>query len=174
MNQKIVFLILALMFLFTTNMPAAKLPPISSIAPSIEIISSELKETATTFNRWLQQDNVPNRINFRTRSGFVLLRKEDIIFLKIDVKSGDLLLHYRKEGQIRKASIQASLASVLDKLNAFPFLKINRSTIVNINEATEFEGTRRDAHLVMNDASKIKVSRSNSGVLHDWINSLSV
>ena len=134
--------------------------------------SSELESCKARFSEWVRQDNMPNRLSFPTRTGFVLLRKEDIVYMEIDSKSSNLILSFRKNGATDKIACTMSLSKALEHLSDFPFLKVSRSAIVNINEVSAYEGTRRDACLVMSDDSKVKVSRSMTGVLHDWISGL--
>lgn len=174
MYQKKGFLILALLLLLTTSISAADLTMAPLIMPTEQVTAPKSEETTanTAFYRWARQDNVPDRVSFQTRSGFVLLRKRDIMLIQVDAKTRDLLLYYRKKGQIKKVAISTSLCKVKDKLNEFPFLQVSRSAIVNINEVAEYEGTKRDACLVMEDDSKISVSRSKAGILYDWFNNL--
>ena len=135
--------------------------------------SSELESCKARFSEWVRQDNMPNRLSFPTRTGFVLLRKEDIVYLEIDSKTSNLILSFKKNGVTNKIACTMSLNKALENLPDFPFLKVSRSAIVNTNEISAYEGTRRDACLVMSDDSKVKISRSMTGVLHDWISGMS-
>lgn len=121
---------------------------------------------------WLRNDKTSDRLSFPTRTGFVLLRKKDIVCIKVDSKSGDLLLQYKKDGLLKQVVCQLNLATAFAKLQTFPFVKVSRSTIVNMDEVDQLEGTRRDAHLLMNDGSKIKISRNIAGTIYDWLNHL--
>jgi len=135
-----------------------------------QVLSSNKNDSrGETLQNWLRQDKIPDRVSFSTHSGFVLLRKEEIIFITIDSKAGSVLLYYRKNGQVKKTLCPINLIQAFAKLPAFPFVKVSRSTIVNMNAVEMFEGTRRDAHLLMDDGSKIKVSRNMAGVIHDWL-----
>ena len=127
------------------------------------------ERTNLLIQNWMRNDKTPDRVSFPTRTGFVLLRKKDIAFIKFDSKSGDLLLKYRKEGQLKEVKCKLNLMDAFAKLETFPFVKVSRSTIVNMNEVDQLQGTRRDAHLLMNDGSKIKISRRMTGNVYDWM-----
>lgn len=143
-------------------------PVVEQVTPT-----TKTETTTTTFAQWQRADKVPDRVSFPTRTGFVLLRKKELVFMTVDSKNGEVVIHYRKGGLLKKASCQVSLASVLKRVGDFPFLKVSRSTIVNMDEVEALEGTRRDAQLVLTEGSSIKVSRSIAGDLHDWMGSLS-
>ena len=130
--------------------------------------ASESQTYQRNVAEWLHQNSNRNRTSFPTLCGFVLVRKEEIISIAVDQKSNALVLNYRNRGVLKTALCNISLSKALDKLNAFPFVKISRSTIVNLDEADAYEGTRRDGHLVMSDGTKVRVSRSMSGLVHDW------
>jgi LytTr DNA-binding domain len=98
------------------------------------------------------------KICFSTRSGFLLLRKKDLLSISIHKLYGGLLLQFWNREKIKSMHCQGTLSGSLKKLNAFPFFQVNRSTIVNLNEVSEYVGTRRDAHLVLRDGSTVKVS----------------
>ncbi len=131
--------------------------------------ASESQNYQRNIAEWLHQNGTRNRTSFPTLSGFVLVRKEEIISIAVDAKSNGLVLNYRNRGSLKTVFCNLSLSKALDKLNAFPFVKISRSTIVNLDEVDGYEGTRRDGTLVMSDGSKLRVSRSMSGHVHDWI-----
>ncbi len=131
--------------------------------------ASESQTYQRTVAEWLHLNGNRSRTSFPTLSGFVLVRKEEIISIAVDSKSNGLLLNYRNRGILKSAFCSLSLSKALAKLNAFPFVKVSRSTIVNLDEVEAYEGTRRDGNLVMSDGSKIRVSRSMSGLVHDWI-----
>ena len=138
----------------------------SQIAQGTEIESSE---TTTTLARWIQQDTSTNRISFPTRAGFVLLRKEEIISLSINKLYGGILLQFWKNGEVKKVHCQTTIANALERLGEFPFVRVSRSGIVNMDQLSEYVGTRRDAHLLMTDGSMVKVSRNRAGEVYDWV-----
>ena len=64
--------------------------------------TSELENCKARFAEWVRQDNMPNRLSFPTKTGFVIVRKEDIVYLEIDSKTSNFLLSFRKNGAIQK------------------------------------------------------------------------
>lgn len=173
MKIKIAFWISLFVFFLNSPISANEHLPLQPPTTTTQVIkTSELESCKTRFAEWVRQENMPNRLSFPTRTGFVLLRKEDIVYMEIDSKTSNLILFFKKNGVTNKIASTTSLTKALENLRDFPFLKVSRSAIVNINEVSAYEGTRRDACLVMSDDSKVKVSRSMTGVLHDWISGL--
>jgi len=161
------FLICIFCFLITPELQASKALPLT---PTHQICNtSESQSYQRNVAEWLNQNGTRNRTSFPTLSGFVLVRKEEIISIAVDAKSNGLILNYRNRGVLKTVFCNLSLSKALDKLNAFPFVKISRSTIVNLDEVDAYEGTRRDGNVVMSDGSKLRISRSMSGLVHDWI-----
>lgn len=147
--------------------------PLNLSTPTTKVSqSNELESCKARFAEWIRQDNTPNRLSFPTRTGYVLLRKEDIVYMEVDSKTSHLILSFKKNGATQKIACTMSLAKALLQLPDLPFLKISRSAIVNLHEVSAYEGTRRDASLVMSDDSKLKISRSMTGILHDWVSNM--
>lgn len=155
---------ICLFFLGTTPVFASKENP--SPAP-ISIVDQSNRKT-NCFS-WLQNNSDPQRTSFPTRTGFVLLRKEDIIFVEVNSDKGGVVIHYRHQGIHKKERCNLKLLVIAKKIKGYPFLKISRSAIVNVNQIERYEGTRRDATLVMSNGTKVNVSRKIAGALHDWI-----
>lgn len=121
---------------------------------------------------WQKEDRIPDRVSFSTRAGYVLLRKEQILFLTVDSKYGGIHLHYEIDGVVKKVFCKTNLTNALEKLGSFPFVKVSRSNVVNLDKVALLEGTRREAKLVMSDGSNIKLSRDKIGLVCDWMESL--
>ncbi len=141
-------------------------------APVIQNTQNESCETNTSVRPWWNHERTPDRMSFPTRSGFALLRKEDIVLLTIDAKLGGLLLKYRKRDVLKSANCQLTLSKANEALGNYPFVKVSRSTIVNVNAIDQFIGNRRHAKLLMDDGSEVGVSRSMAKVLYDWLEKL--
>lgn len=139
--------------------------------PLEEIVSEENRSGNEPIREW-PRTNTSVRISFPTSTGFVLLRKEDLIYLTTHPKSENLLLAYWSRGTLKEATCNLSITKALEILKGFPFAKISRSTIVNMHEVNQYEGTRRDAVLRMSDDTRLKISRNYAGSIHDWIRDL--
>jgi DNA-binding LytR/AlgR family response regulator len=126
-------------------------------------------QTTGSIQAQAQQDLSFTRICFSTRSGFLLLRKEDILSVSIHKLYGGLLLQYWNRGTVKTTHCQGTLTGALENLDAFPFFQVNRAAIVNLHEVSEYVGTRRFAHLVLRDGSTVKVSRNRTALIYDWI-----
>ena len=51
--------------------------------------------TTTNFAQWRRADQVPDRVSFPTRTGFVLLRKKELVFMMVDTASLEFWETYR-------------------------------------------------------------------------------
>ena len=170
--MKLQSLLYIFLFQVITCLPlSANQTTTSSVAPVIHNTQSESCEN-TTVRPSLKHERLPDRMSFPTRSGFALMRKEDIVLLTIDTKMGGLLLKYRKRGVLKSAHCQLTLSKANEALNSFPFVKVSRSTIVNVNAIDQFIGNRRHAKLLMDDGSEVAVSRSMAKILYDWLENL--
>ncbi len=143
--------------------------PLISVSHQLE---SNEKEQAV-YRNWLRLDKVPNRISLATRSGFVVLREEEILSVLVHPNESGLLLSYRKNGKSYQVACRSNLSKVMERLGSFPFVKVSRKCIVNLNEVDRYEGTKRDASLVLTDGSKIKVSRNMAAPIYNWLEHLS-
>ena len=141
---------------------------IPSISESSVRVQQHSKGSSTRQHA-LQKNETTGRISFATRSGFVLLRKEDILSLSVHKLYAGLLLHYWSRGVVRTVHCQGTLNSVQEALGDCFFWQVSRSALVNLDEVVEYVGTKRDAHLVLTDGSTVKVSRNRAGAIYDWV-----
>lgn len=163
------------LFLFLSTISISGLEASSSFlnktaSTQIRIEAKESNQQKdTSLHNWLRQDRSNNRVNFPTRNGYILLRKEEIISFRINKLHGGLLLQYWNRGAVKTITCHLSLTDALSKLDEFPFLKVSRSAIVNLDQVSEYIGTRRNAHLKMKDGSQVKMSRKVAGAVYDWV-----
>ena len=141
---------------------------------NIQAPSSLTTTTSSIQQQSVNQYHTSGNMSFPCPTGFFLLRQEEVIFIAVDTKKGGLNVHYRKHGVTKIKRSCLSLSSVAKRFNEFPFIKISRSTIINFYEIEEYEGTRRNARLVMSNGQKVNVSRRMAAKLHDYIKELEV
>lgn len=108
----------------------------------------------------LKNPSVPvNKIAIPTMEGFQLITADTIISCESNGNYTWLLLKDK-----RKLMASRSLKEMEELLEAYPFIRIHHSHIVNINEVEKYikgEG----GYLVMSDGSSINVSRSRKELL---------
>lgn len=174
MKVKSILLICLLTILGFLPLSASVEMPNQLDTSTTELVEANRRQSNNTCSNWFNQNRLPNRISFATRSGFVLVRKEDIISLSVVANEAGFLLKYRKDGLVNSIHCQATLSKAASHLKEFPFAKISRSAIVNFEEVVGYEGTRRSANLVMSNGENYKISRSKSGDIFDWFSKKSV
>ena len=172
MNIKVCLFLLLFSLTGTTTLTGSTSNPLLT---SQSVVSTAKEQSINEFPEYLSQQHHPQRrFSFSSPSGFFLLRQEEIIFIEVDTNKGGLNVYYRKHGEDRIKRSSLSLSKVTERFNTFPFIKVSRSTIINFNEIEEYEGTRRNARLVMSNGKKVNISRSKAGQLHDYIKNLEV
>lgn len=165
--------IITLFFLFFALFPyqgQASVKSQSQIGQT-EIHSSERldrNENTTPFPLGRRNGKTNNQITFVTRTGFVLLRKEEIISLSVNKLYGGIMLQYWRMGEVKSIHCQSTITKAMERLSEFPFVKVSRSHIVSMDEVEEYIGTKRNAHLVMRNESMVKISRNRAGEIYDW------
>jgi len=141
---------------------------------SLISISANIPSEKPAFDLSNHRNQLPNRVSFPTQLGFVILRRNDIVYLMTDSKNGQVSITYKSNNSFKSENIKLNISQLAMKLNNYPFYKVSRSAIVNLDEIEAYEGTRRDASLVMNDGTKVKLSRTAAGKIHDWIKEMGV
>lgn len=115
-------------------------------------------------NQLVPASPTPHRDRFAIRTGrrIVLVDAAEVAWIEA---GGDYAtLHTGKSNYLLRETI-ASLSRQLDPQR---FVRVHRSTIVNLDEAFELRSrTNRDALLRMRDGTQLKVSRSYIRDLHD-------
>lgn len=84
------------------------------------------------------------------------------------------MVNYRKNGQAQQVYCQTTLSKVRERLAQFPFVKVSRKSIVNMDQVDRFEGTKRNAHLLLSNGESVKVSRNLAVQIYDWLDSHSI
>ncbi|MFK7808056.1 MAG: LytTR family transcriptional regulator DNA-binding domain-containing protein [Saprospiraceae bacterium] len=175
MNFRVSLLILMLSFIGSFSMNASNLKLTNNAFTEVSIAKkTETKETRL-FQNGQRNEYPSNRVSFSTRTGFVLVRKEEIISIGVNKLYGGVQLHYWKNNESVKENCNGSLSKIIENLgDEFPFVKVSRSAIVNLNEVRQYSRKRRDAYLTMSDGANVKVSRKMAVVLSDWFRSMDV
>lgn len=140
----------------------------------IATVESNLPSEKPSFDLSKHREKLPQRVSFVTQLGFIIVRRDDILYLVTDAKNANVSVVYKKNGNFKQEIIKHNISQLIKTLGHYPFYKVSRSAIVNLNEVEAYEGTRRNASLLMNDGSRIKLSRGAAGKVHDWIKEMSV
>ncbi|MEJ2595465.1 MAG: LytTR family DNA-binding domain-containing protein [bacterium] len=106
----------------------------------------------------LNRNVVPSRLRFSTRTGHVFLAPEEIIYLKADSNYTHVFLRDRKHITVSK-----SLRTFDVGLKDSDFVRISRSSIININYLKEIDRTSKHCLLHVNGQQfKLPLSGSYS------------
>lgn len=166
---------LKILTLFVLSLLLPYLGQASSKVPS-QIAQTEIHATNTrqynessrTLASVQRSGHTNTQVSFATRTGFVLLRKEEIISLSVNKLYGGLMLQYWRRGVVKNIQCQSTIKDAMKLLSDFPFVKVSRSAIVNMDEVAEYVGNRRNAHLVLRSESVLKISRNKAKEIYDW------
>ena len=119
-----------------------------------------LPQQLTMLLEKLKHPAVPlNKIALPTMDGFQLLAADAIISCESDSNYTHIFLKDK-----RKLTASRSLKEMEEILEAYPFIRVHHSHIVNINEVERYirgEG----GYLIMSDGTSINVSRSRKELL---------
>ena len=115
-----------------------------------------------------KQTDSTDRVVLKTGSDILFLRTTDIIwvesqadFIKVHTTGAALL-------------VRATLQSLEDRLDAAKFLRVHRSTLVNIEHVRKVTpALYGDYSILMSDNTKLRLSRKNRGKLKQLISRLS-
>jgi len=134
------------------------------------VIPEVLRETITRFNESYAENNNNqkfdrlneflnrNKIKFNTFEGFILLDYTDIIFCEADANYCSIHLVDGK-----KEIVTLQLGAVEKKLSEFPFIRANRSLLININFIEKFNRQKRTVSL-SDGFQKYEFKVSSSGI----------
>ena len=112
-----------------------------------------LKQKADSLKTFFQQD----RLKFNTLNGFVMILPEDIIYCEADNNYCNV---YLTNGKMEVITLQ--LKYLEEKLKDKSFIKINKSTLININLLETFN--RRTKMVIISDVlQKYEFKASSSG-----------
>ncbi len=100
----------------------------------------------------LQYQNIENRLNnyrpkirFNTRTGYILLNPDDIVYCRADGNYSEIYL----KGQPKKV-VTSNLRNLIKQLPQPPFQRISRYNIINKNYLTEVDRGNRECKLFFN------------------------
>jgi len=109
--------------------------------------------------------NPCNKISFNTRTGYIYICPEDIVYCQADVNYTELF--FDKE---RKEVITINIGKIEEMLPSNKFFRISRSFLINVDYLIKADRKTKTCELVKNnEAYKIPVPRNQIKILEDLI-----
>lgn len=105
-----------------------------------------------------QQPAANNRLSFRTVNGKLFVSPQDIAYVQADGNYSTLVTFSDTE------SVMESLASMEQHLDSSIFARVDRSTIVNIQQVYKLNTKRRQCTLRSDDNTTITLELSKTGI----------
>ncbi len=122
---------------------------LSELAKKIE--SSDIKDR---FNTLIYQLSDHKKLKFKNRTGFYMIDPDDIIYCKADSNYTILKLDSGKE-----FTVSMNLGKVEELLPDLCFIRVSRSTIINIHFLTMVDRKTMTCELVNEEAYVLSISR---------------
>lgn len=113
------------------NQPVRSKPKQSKSAEKIKKIELESNLEKQSRERW-------KKIKFNIRTGYIFVNPEDIIYCSADSNYSHIIFTNQKQ-----LTVSLTLSNVMENLPSSMFLRISRSTIININFLTEIKRTEK-------------------------------
>jgi two-component system LytT family response regulator len=110
-------------------------------------------------------ERTPGRLAVRTDGRVVFLKPEEIAW--VEAANNYSILHLADQ---RRLMIRETLAALDERLGQADFARINRSTIVRIDQVKELQSTEHGDHgVVLQDGTRFSLSRNLRGRLERFI-----
>ena len=123
-------------------------------------VQAQTKEELNPAKTEIQPESI-DRIVVKTRHKLEIIKRNDILYLQAD---DDYVRIFSAKGEFMKND---TLKKYDGKLGA-DFVRIHRSTIVNVNHISNIHLIEKDSHEVhLNDGTRLKVSKSGYKVLKE-------
>jgi len=130
----------------------------------LRFLKNKSKETINNNENYISLLNKLSegeKVKFNTRSGFILIDPEEIVFLKAEGNYCNLRLSTG-----RNEFLALNLGKVERLLNQASFVRIDRSTIININYLKKVNRKERTCDLLTNNETiSLKLSKKSSRLL---------
>jgi len=128
--------------------------------------ADDLVKTVSKVNRLVRQDPSPQQdendfFHVKTAKGILYIKKQDITRVEGE---GSYSVLFVNDG--KSYIISQNLGSVEEKLPARDFLRVHKSTIINLNCIKNFLSTNT-SEVEMKDGSLVQVSRRSRSVLKE-------
>lgn len=128
--------------------------------------ADDLVKTVSKVNRLVRQDPYPQQdendfFHVKTAKGILYIKKQDITRVEGE---GSYSVLFVNDG--KSYIISQNLGSVEEKLPARDFLRVHKSTIINLNCIKNFLSTNT-SEVEMKDGSLVQVSRRSRSVLKE-------
>jgi two-component system, LytTR family, response regulator len=103
-------------------------------------------KNSQNFELLLKQTGIEGKIRFNILGGFILIDHRDIVYVKADWNYSEVFLN-----KGRSELITSNLGVIEKMLDPYPFFRINRSALINLNYLVKVKRIQRKCYLQKGD-----------------------